>query len=115
MKEKPSINEIKKLIKQNSKILFIQDVYNALNISLRTFYNWFPKGSNDYNDIVDALEANKTATKQIIRDRLLECKTPVGLIALYRLIGTTEERKALNQRDEEQTQTENKKVVLKIE
>lgn len=115
MKEKPSINEIEKLIKENRKILFLQDVYNALDISASTFYKWYPKGSNDYNDITDALDNNRTSTKQIIRDRLLDCKTPVGLIALYRLIGTPEERKALNQRDEEQNQTENQKVILKIE
>ena len=116
MKEKPSINEIEKLIKQNSKILFIQDVYQILGISSTTFYNLFPVNSVGYNVITNALEANKTATKQIIRERLLSCKSPAALISLYRLLGTPEERKALNQRDEEvTTKQEDQKIILKIE
>lgn len=51
--------------------------------------------------------------KQEIRDRLKNCKSPVGLLALYRLLGTQEERDALNSyREEKVAQSEN--ITLKI-
>ena len=114
MKTRPTTSEVESLIKGNDKILFLQDVYQSLGVGATTFYRWFPKDSEGYNKIVETLDFNKTSTKQMIRDRLLNCKTPVGLIALYRLLGTPEERKALNQRDEEQVQT-SREITLKIE
>lgn len=115
MTVKPQISELEKLIKGNDKLLFIQDVYQSIGVVPSTFYKWFPKGSSGYNKVVEALELNKTSTKREIRDRLLNCKTPVGLIALYRLLGTPEERKALNQKDEEQVQSTNREIKLEIE
>lgn len=96
-----------KNIEENQKIVFLTDVYQSLGISASTFYRQFPVDSKEYNDINDALEANKTLMKREIRDRLANCKSPVGLLALYRLLGTQEERDALNSyRDEKVTKNE---------
>lgn len=102
--KKQNVSQITKLIKENPKIVFLQDVYQSLGWSSSTFYRRFPKDSNEYNEITEALDLNKTSMKREIRDRLMECKSPVGLIVLYRLLGTAEERKILNQKEQEENE-----------
>ena len=108
------LEKILKLVRENPKIVFLQDVYQSIGMSSSTFYRQFPKDSEAYNEIVEALEANKTVIKRDIRDRLANCKSPVGLIVLYRLLGSTEERKALNQKDDEVKSSE-QEITLKVE
>ena len=104
-----------KLIKGNPKVRMITDVYRNLGISASTFYRHFPVDSNEYNDINDALEANKTLMKREIRDRLANCKSPVGLLALYRLLGNQEERDALNSYREEKVTKSDETIELEIQ
>lgn len=109
------INEVLKIIKSDSRIVFLCDLKKALGISNATFYRWYPKGTADYDNIIEALEDNRTVVKQQLRDRFLESKSAAERIALYRLLATPEERKALNQRDEEQNdKPETERIVLKI-
>lgn len=77
----------------------ITDVYRGLGISASTFYRQFPVGSEDYITITEALEFNKIDTKASILDKLLESDKPACLIAAYRLLGTKEEREALNMKE----------------
>lgn len=107
--------EALKLIEENPKVLFISDVCKGLGISSSTFYRKVPTDSELYQDITDALEGNKTLLKQEIRDRLKDCKSPVGLLALYRLVGNQEERDALNSYREEKKESKNEEIILKIE
>ena len=100
------MKEILKSIKEDRKIVFITDVMAAVDITSVTFYKYFPFGSDDHKTIIDALNKNKVATKRIIRDRLLECNSANGLIALYKLLGTPEERDILNSVKETNTQKE---------
>lgn len=104
-----------KNIEENQKIVFLTDVYQSLGISASTFYRQFPVDSNEYNDINDALEANKTLMKRDIRDRLANCKSPVGLLALYRLLGSQEERDALNSYREEKVTRSDETIELEIQ
>lgn len=104
-----------KNIEENQKIVFLTDVYQSLGISASTFYRQFPVNSNEYNDINDALEANKTLMKREIRDRLANCKSPVGLLALYRLLGTQEERDALNSYRDEKVTKSDETIELEIQ
>ena len=104
-----------KNIEENQKIVFLTDVYQSLGISASTFYRQFPVDSNEYNNINDALEANKTLMKREIRDRLANCKSPVGLLALYRLLGTQEERDALNSYREEKVTKSDETIELEIQ
>lgn len=68
-----------------------------MGISKNNFYLWYPVDSPDRLLIDEALDVNRTETKSIIRDRLLESKNTAALIALYRLLATPEERNILNQ------------------
>ena len=104
-----------KNIEENQKIVFLTDVYQSLGISASTFYRQFPVDSNEYNNINDALEANKTLMKREIRDRLANCKSPVGLLALYRLLGTQEERDALNSYRDEKVTKSDETIELEIQ
>lgn len=112
--KKINLNQLLKEIKENPKIVFLQDVYQSLGMSSSTFYRKFPTDSDDYKAIIEALEANKTLMKREIRDRLAECKNPSGLIVLYRLLSTPEEMDALNSIYKAKTDSENT-IKLKIE
>lgn len=115
MKKQELLEKAVKKIKENRKIVFLTDVYQSMGISCSTFYRNFPINSNGYNEIIEALEANKTLMKMEIRDRLAECKSPVGLLALYRLLGTQEERDALNSYREEKITKSDETIELEIQ
>ena len=53
--------------------------------------------------------------KREIRDRLANCKSPVGLLALYRLLGNQEERDALNSYREEKVTKSDETIELEIQ
>lgn len=97
MKMKIPVKNLIAKIKENKSIVFYQDIYTSMGFSASSFYKWFPANSADRQSIDEALEANRTETKAKIRDRLLESKNTAALIALYRLLGTQEERNILNQ------------------
>ena len=115
MKKQELLQKALKNIEENQKIVFLTDVYQSLGISASTFYRLFPVDSNEYNDINDTLEANKTLMKREIRDRLANCKSPVGLLALYRLLGSQEERDALNSYREEKVTKSDETIELEIQ
>ena len=96
---KTTLNEVKKLIKENNHILFIQDVISALGCSSSSFYRWFPTDSENYLSIVEELNKNKSACKKEIRDRLLNSKSAASLIFLYKMLASEEERNALKEFD----------------
>lgn len=97
--------------------MFNQDVYAVVGISSSTYYRYFPSDSDGYNQIQDALEVNRTKMKMVIRDRLAESKSPAALLSLYRLIGTQEERDALNsyRMEELEAKNQSKTIQLKID
>ena len=118
-KTKPivTLKEVLNVIRSNERIVFHQDIYAFLDISSSTYYRYFPTDSKEYEQITEALENNKTNMKLIIRDRLAESKNPAALLSLYRLIGTREERDALNsyRMEEIEAKNQNKTIQLKIE
>lgn len=91
-----TVEGIKEIIANNKNIVTVSDIMIELKCSKQTFYYYFPGDSDELLQIKEALESNKTKIKKIIRDKLLECKNPAALIALYKLMGTQEEREALN-------------------
>ena len=91
-----TVEQVKELIQNNRNIVNIADILIELKLSKQTFYYYFPYDSDGLNEIKETLEGNKTKIKKIIRDKLLNCKSPAALIALYKLMGTQEETEALN-------------------
>lgn len=82
-------------IKSNN-LFFLADVYAYLGISHDTFYKHFPLESEKMEAIKEAIDKNKARTKISIRSKLHSSTSPTGLLALYKLICTDEERKALS-------------------
>ena len=87
--------QAKQQVKEHS-LYFIEDVVAFLPISKPTFYEFFPVDSNEFNDIKELLENNKISTKVKLRKKLGEGDKASEILALYKLIATDEERKALS-------------------
>ena len=94
--KKEIFEQAKTAIKENN-LFFIDDIVAWLPISKPTLYEFFPLESNELNILKRMLNINKVRTKSAIRAKLFKGQKAAELLALYRLICTPEERKALNQ------------------
>lgn len=110
-------NDCIKLIKSDENVVFLVDIFRTLNLTADTFYRKCPKDSAEYQEIMDALDANKGVMKRRIRDRLLDMNNPTALICLYKLLGNADERAALNNhktKDETKDKQDND-IILEIQ
>jgi len=82
---------------QKNNLFSIEDVVAFMPCAKPTFYKYFPKESNELNDLKELLEHNKIRTKAAIRAKLFKSEKASELLALYRLIATTDEHQRLNQ------------------
>lgn len=80
---------------RDHNLFFIEDVVAFLPISKQTFYRFFPIECDEYDALKKMLEANKIRTKASIRNKLYKGKGG-DLIALYKMICTEDERRALS-------------------
>ena len=94
--KKELIVTAKKAIKENN-LFFIEDIVAWLPCSKTTFYEYFPAGSDEMNDLKAMLDENKIKTKSAIRAKLFRSDKAGELLALYRLICDSDERRMLNQ------------------
>ena len=85
-------NKSLKLIREK-KLTFIEDLVCYLPCSKTTFY---AKNLNDSDILKDAILINKQIIKQALRLKWLKSENATTEIALYKLLGTEEERKVLN-------------------
>lgn len=98
-----------------NRLFFVEDVVGFVPCSKSTFYKYFPFDSDEMNDIKERLDVNKIQVKSNIRAKLFQSERASELLALYRLICTSEERQALNQNYVEITGKDGKDLPLKIE
>ena len=96
-KEKEDL--LKKAIKAatDNNLYFIEEIVAYLPISTKTFYEWKLQESNELKDVI---ETNKIETKSKLRNKWAESSNATLNIALYKLIGTSEERRILADREE---------------
>jgi hypothetical protein len=87
--------QCKKAIEDNN-LYFVEDVVAYIPCSKPTFYEFFPPESNELNTLKELLDTNKVKTKVDIREKLLAGDKAAELIALYKLICSDDERKALS-------------------
>ncbi|MBQ1484975.1 MAG: hypothetical protein IIZ44_00810 [Muribaculaceae bacterium] len=80
---------------RDHNLFFAADIIAFLPISETTYYEFFPPKSEESECLKKMLEANKIRTKASIRNKLYKGKGG-DLIALYKMICTDEERKALS-------------------
>jgi hypothetical protein len=83
-------------IKDNN-LFFIEDIVAFVPCGKTAFYEFFPLESNELNTLKGLLEENKIKTKAEIRAKLGASGKAAELLALYRLIATSDEHKRLNQ------------------
>mgnify|MGYP004525200945 FL=1 len=83
-------------IKENN-LWFFEDIVAYLPICKGTFYKFFPVDSDEYNQMKELLLINRTRTKIELRKKLMQSDRASELLAIYRLIGTKEERIKLMQ------------------
>ena len=83
-------------IEENEMIFFIEDVVSFVSCGKTKFYEIFPLGSDEMNSIKELLDDNKVKVKAKIRKKLGAGDKAAELLALYKLICTDEERKALS-------------------
>ena len=81
-------------VDQNN-LFFVSDVVAYLGIAESTFYEHFSPDSEKSKAIKERLNKNAMRTKVSIRSKLHQSKSPAGLLALYKLLATNDERKAL--------------------
>ena len=86
---------VKEKIIRDDNIFFIESAIAYTPISKPTFYAWFPLGSDEMKEIIELLEKNKLKTKDYIRIKLRMSDKSSELLALYRMICTEDERKAI--------------------
>ncbi len=69
-------------------LMFISEIYCYLDCSKSTFYNYHLER---LDSIKDALANNRTRRKVELRQKWYQSDNPITQIALYKLIGTTDE------------------------
>ena len=89
------LEEAKEAIKNNA-IFFVEDLVALLPCQRSAFYEHFPAESDKMDTLKELLEENKVRTKLKIRAKLMKGEKAAELIALYKLICTDEERRALS-------------------
>lgn len=80
---------------RDHNLFFAADIIAFLPISETTYYEFFPPKSEESECLKKMLEANKIRTKASIRNKLYKGKGG-DLIALYKMICTEDERRALS-------------------
>lgn len=94
--DKQKIYEQAKEMIVKHKLFFVEDIVAFLPISKPTFYEYFPVGSNEINELKDLLEINRTELKVSLRSKWYKSNAPALQMALMKLICNDEERKKLS-------------------
>ena len=100
-------NKAEKAIKENN-LFFVEDIVAFLPCSKPTFYDHFPIDSNELNNLKELLEDNRVAQKVKLRKKWSDTDNATLSLALYKLTGTSEERKRLSQTHHDLTSDGNK-------
>ena len=87
--------QAEKAIKEHN-LYFIEDIVAYLPISKPTFYDYYPIDSNELNALKEMLDANKVEMKVKLREKLSKGDKAAEILALYKLIATEDERRALS-------------------
>ena len=70
-----------------------EDIANEMCCTKQTLYNKL--NQDQHQTVNEYLEQNKSRVKQYIRTKLVNTKSVAGLIAVYKLLATQDERQAL--------------------
>ena len=93
--DKVKIFEQAKAVIVENNLFFVEDIVSFLPISKPTFYEYYPIGSNEINELKELLEQNRTTLKVSMRSKWYNSNSPALQMALMKLIATPEELKKL--------------------
>ncbi len=93
--DKNKIFEQAKEVIVKNKLFFIEDIVAFLPCDKTTFYRFFEVNCNEYNELKDLLETNRTELKVSMRSKWYKSNAPALQIALMKLIATPEELRKL--------------------
>lgn len=79
----------------DNNLFFIEDIITMLPCAKATFYEYFPSGSDELNNIKEMIEMNKVAQKVKMRKKWGDSDNATLQMALMKLISTDDERKRL--------------------
>ena len=92
---KKIFNQAKEVTVKN-KLFFIEDIVSFLPCDKTTFYRFFEPNSNEYNELKELLEQNRTELKVSMRSKWYKSNAPALQMALMKLIATPEELRKLS-------------------
>lgn len=101
-------NQAIKAIEDNN-LFFVEDIISMVSCSKPTFYDYFKVDSDELNTLKELLDANKIAMKVKLRNKLANGDKAAEILALYKLIATEDERRALSMQHIDHT-TQGEKV-----
>lgn len=93
--EKDKLFEQALQIAKDKRLIFVEEVIAYLPISKPTFYEYYPKDSNGFNELKRVINDNKIDIKQKLRKKWYESDNATLQMALYKLTAREEERKKL--------------------
>lgn len=94
--KKKIYDQAEEAIKKHN-LFFIEDIVAFIPCGKTYFYDTFKADSEEMNTLKELLDDNKVKTKSSIRAKLWKSAKAAELLALYRLIATSEEHQKLNQ------------------
>lgn len=97
------------------KLFFIEDIVGFLPIRKQTFYDYYPIGSDEMDELKALLEANKIEIKTSMRKKWYDSENATLQMGLMKLICTDEERKKLAVNyNENENNNNNRDVTIEI-
>jgi hypothetical protein len=77
-------------------LIFIEDIVALLPLRKQTFYDFFPIGSDEMDNIKSALEKNRVSMKSNMRKKWYKSDNPTLQVALMKLIANEDEAARLS-------------------
>lgn len=96
-----------------NKLIFIDEVPDFLSCSRSTFYSFYPDGSDELDTLKSLILINKTQIKASMRSKWYKSNAPALQMALYKLIASPDEHKALQMNYTDHT-TKGERILPKI-
>ncbi len=78
------------------KLFFVDDIVAFLPCSKSSFYEFYPDGSDELDELKELLNVNRTTLKVSMRSKWYTSNAPALQMALMKLIATPEELKKLS-------------------
>jgi hypothetical protein len=98
------------------KLFFVDDIVAFLPCSKSSFYEFYPDGSDELDELKELLNVNRTTLKVSMRSKWYTSNAPALQMALMKLIATPEELRKLSMQfiESENKNTNNNFDISKI-